>query len=224
MRGRIKKELIELKKCEKTSGVACSLVDDSSLTHLTGTLKGPSDSPYEGGTFKVDIKIPDQYPFEPPKMQFTTKLWHPNVSSQTGAICLDILKDQWSPALTLKTAMLSLQALMSSPEPNDPQDAQVASQYLNDYDAFDVKARQWTQLYAGGPGPKKDSEKGGSGSSSSGGSSSSSSSAPKPKPKPMDPKLKQIIEFTGTTEANAKRLLGVTGSVEAAVHAFFAGD
>ncbi len=56
-------------------------------------------------------------------------MWHPNVSSVTGAICLDILKDQWSPALTMKTAMLSLQALMCSPEPNDPQDAVVATMY-----------------------------------------------------------------------------------------------
>jgi len=48
-------------------------------------------------------------------------VWHPNISSQTGAICLDILKDQWSPALTIKTALLSLQALLSAPEPSDPQ-------------------------------------------------------------------------------------------------------
>lgn len=63
----------------------------------------------------------NQYPFVPPKMRFITKVWHPNVSSANGAICLDILKDQWSPALTLKTALLSLQALLASPEPNDPQ-------------------------------------------------------------------------------------------------------
>lgn len=55
---------------------------------------------------------------------------HPNVSSQNGAICLDILKDQWSPALTLKTALLSLQALLSTPEPDDPQDAVVAQQVI----------------------------------------------------------------------------------------------
>lgn len=53
---------------------------------------------------------------------------HPNISSQSGAICLDILKDQWSPALTLKTALLSVQALLSAPQPDDPQDAVVAAQ------------------------------------------------------------------------------------------------
>jgi len=59
---------------------------------------GPSGTPYEGGTFLVDIVIPANYPFEPPKMRFDTRLWHPNVSSQNGAICLDILKTEWSAA------------------------------------------------------------------------------------------------------------------------------
>jgi ubiquitin-conjugating enzyme (huntingtin interacting protein 2) len=54
-------------------------------------------------------------------MKFITKVWHPNVSSATGAICLDILKDNWSPAFTIKVALLSVQALLTAPEPNDPQ-------------------------------------------------------------------------------------------------------
>ena len=78
--------------------------------------------------FLVDIVLTSQYPFEPPKMKFLTKVWHPNISSASGAICIDILKDQWTPALTLKTALLSLQSLLASPEPSDPQDAVVAKQ------------------------------------------------------------------------------------------------
>ena len=53
-----------------------------------GTLLGPPGTPYEGGVFKLEIRIPSKYPFEPPKMRFETKIWHPNISSQTGAICL----------------------------------------------------------------------------------------------------------------------------------------
>eukprot|EP00658_Telonema_sp_P-2_P079428 TRINITY_DN766_c0_g1_i9.p1 TRINITY_DN766_c0_g1~~TRINITY_DN766_c0_g1_i9.p1 ORF type:complete len:134 (+),score=22.94 TRINITY_DN766_c0_g1_i9:279-680(+) len=81
-------------------------------------------------------------------MQFTTKVWHPNVSSQTGAICLDILKGEWSPALTIRTTLHSLQALLCSPEPDDPQDGQVASQYKSDRAEFNKTAKSWTEAYA----------------------------------------------------------------------------
>ena len=131
-------------------------------------------TPFSLGTYQIGITIPSGYPFEPPKMKrvrrrppwlprararrpapstrsfsrFLTKIWHPNISSQTGAICLDILKDQWSPALTIKTALLSLQALLCSPEPDDPQDAQVAQMYLNEPDTFKQTAKFWTETYA----------------------------------------------------------------------------
>ncbi|CAN0904220.1 Ubiquitin-conjugating enzyme E2 27 [Linum grandiflorum] len=98
--------------------------------------------------FFIFLIIADGYPFEPPRMKFVTKVWHPNISSQSGAICLDILKDQWSPALTLKTALLSVQALLSAPEPDDPQDAVVAQQYLKDYQTFVGTARYWTETFA----------------------------------------------------------------------------
>ena len=115
------------------------------MERFEGELRGPPGTPYEGGTFRVDIKLCGQYPFSPPQMRFKTKVWHPNVSSQSGAICLDILKDAWSPALSLKTALLSLQALLCSPEPNDPQDA--------------VVARQWTELHAKEQSPNEKLER-----------------------------------------------------------------
>ena len=115
---------------------------------MEGTILGPDSTPFFGGTFKVDIVIPDGYPFEPPKMKFMTKIWHPNISSQTGAICLDILKDQWSPALTIKTALLSLQALLCAAEPSDPQDAEVAKMYMDDRELYNQTAKFWTDTYA----------------------------------------------------------------------------
>lgn len=85
-------------------------------------------------------------------MKFDTKIWHPNISSVTGAICLDILKNEWTPALTIRTALISLQALMCAPVPEDPQDAVVASQFKSDIELFNKTARYWTDLYAN---PKK---------------------------------------------------------------------
>lgn len=96
--------------------------------------------------------IPDSYPFQPVKMKFITKVYHPNVSSASGAICLDILKDAWSPVLTLKSTLISLQSLLCSPEPNDPQDAEVAKHYMTSKSSFEDTARYWTRVYAGGAG------------------------------------------------------------------------
>lgn len=146
--GRILKELAEVQKND-TSGVSASVVPGTGGNrHLLGKIKGPEGTVYDGGVFDIDIVIPAPYPFEPPKMKFLTKIWHPNISSQTGAICLDILKDQWSPALTIKTALLSLQALLCSPEPSDPQDAEVARMYMDKRKEFDQTAKFWTETYA----------------------------------------------------------------------------
>jgi len=101
--------------------------------------------------FLLEIKVPETYPFNPPKVRFNTKIWHPNISSVTGAICLDILKDNWAAAMTLRTVLLSLQALLSAAEPDDPQDAVVASQFKENYEMFALTAKHWTNAYAGGP-------------------------------------------------------------------------
>lgn len=87
-KGRIVKELAEVGKDDKVSGIKAVPVVVGQLQHLKGTIPGPQGTPYEGGVFEIDIVLPKQYPFEPPKMKYLTKIWHPNISSQTGAICL----------------------------------------------------------------------------------------------------------------------------------------
>ena len=143
---RIKKEYQDLQK-EKNSNVQVKLVNND-IRHWKGRIKGPIDTCYQGGIFDVDIIIPDDYPFKPPKMKFDTKIWHPNISSVTGAICLDILKNEWTPALTIRTALISLQALMCEPVPNDPQDAVVAKQYMSDIKLFNETAKHCVEEYA----------------------------------------------------------------------------
>jgi len=155
---RVNKEITDCKN-DKTSNIRLDLVGESPF-HLKGSFPGPEGTPYEGGHFEVDIVIPDSYPFQPVKMKFITKVYHPNVSSASGAICLDILKDAWSPVLTLKSTLISLQSLLCSPEPNDPQDAEVAKHYTTSKNSFNDTAVYWTQIYAGGPGPKEKKGKG----------------------------------------------------------------
>ncbi|KAF9032805.1 ubiquitin-conjugating enzyme/RWD-like protein [Panaeolus papilionaceus] len=149
---RVNKEITDCKN-DKTSLIKIELVDESPF-HLKGSFPGPDGTPYEGGKFEVDIVIPESYPFQPVKMKFITKLYHPNVSSASGAICLDILKDAWSPVLTLKSTLISLQSLLCSPEPNDPQDAEVAKHYMTSKQSFEETAAYWTHIYADGPPPK----------------------------------------------------------------------
>ncbi|KAN0131505.1 Ubiquitin-conjugating enzyme/RWD-like protein [Lactarius tabidus] len=148
---RVNKEIADCKN-DTSSNINIDLIDNSPF-HLRGSFDGPQDTPYDGGHFEVDIIIPDSYPFQPVKMKFITKVYHPNVSSASGAICLDILKDAWSPVLTLKSTLISLQSLLCSPEPNDPQDAEVAKHYMTSRTSFEDTARYWTHVYAGGPVP-----------------------------------------------------------------------
>jgi ubiquitin-conjugating enzyme (huntingtin interacting protein 2) len=79
---RVAKELGDIQNDAQSKIIAQPASADD-ITHLKASFLGPPDTPYEGGTFVVDIKIPQEYPFRPPVMKFDTKLWHPNVSSQT---------------------------------------------------------------------------------------------------------------------------------------------
>ena len=148
MLSRVKREYKELQEWKDEVGMTEAQLVENDITHWKATLSGPEGSVYENGRFQLDVVIPHGYPFEPPKMRFDTKIWHPNISSANGAICLDILKDKWSPAFTMRIAFLCILALLGSPNPDDPQDAVVASQYKKSRRDFNEQARQWTRKYS----------------------------------------------------------------------------
>jgi ubiquitin-conjugating enzyme E2 D len=108
---------------------------------------GPDDSPFSGGVFFLNIHFPTDYPFKPPKVQFITKIYHPNINSN-GSICLNILTDQWSPALTISKVLLSIRSLLTYANPDDPLVPDIANIYKADRPKYDATAREWTRKYA----------------------------------------------------------------------------
>ena len=144
---RIKNELKRLLNDTPANCSAGPINDD--LFNWQATLIGPTDSPYESGVFYLDIRFPEDYPFKPPRIFFTTKIYHPNINSN-GGICLDILKDQWSPALTISKVLLSICSLLTDPNPDDPLMVDIAELYKSDIEEYKIKARAHTLRYASG--------------------------------------------------------------------------
>jgi ubiquitin-protein ligase len=81
-----------------------------------------------GGKFNLELFLPDDYPMCPPRIRFLTRIYHPNID-RLGRICLDVLKNNWSPALQIRTILLSIQALLGAPNPEDPLNEAVAKQW-----------------------------------------------------------------------------------------------
>lgn len=142
---RIQKEYMDLSKDAPDNCSAGPRGDN--LFIWDGTIIGPSDSPYVGGIFNLEIHFPSDYPFKPPKIIFTTRIYHPNINAN-GGICLDILKDQWSPALTVSKTLLSICSLLTDPNPKDPLVPEIADLYIRDRATYNETARLWTQKYA----------------------------------------------------------------------------
>ncbi|XP_056589581.1 ubiquitin-conjugating enzyme E2 T [Triplophysa dalaica] len=146
---RLKREL-QLLSAEPPPGVSCWQVEGR-LDELQAQIVGLSSTPYEGGVFTLEIKIPERYPFEPPKMRFLTPIYHPNIDN-AGRICLDALKlppkGAWRPSLNISTVLTSIQLLMAEPNPDDPLMADISSEFKYNKPLYLEKAKKWTTEHA----------------------------------------------------------------------------
>jgi ubiquitin-conjugating enzyme E2 D len=143
---RIQKEIRDMMNC-KDSNITASIVNETDIFRWKATIKGPTDTPYQGGVFKLAIKLGNDYPFKPPKIKFVTPIYHCNISRK-GEICLDILKDGWSPALTIEKTLLSLITLLECPNPKDPLEPEIAREMKEDGLSFLQTAQTMTKRHA----------------------------------------------------------------------------
>jgi peroxin-4 len=147
---RLMKELKEAMR-NKDPDIQLS-ADENFLFKWTATLQGPPDTPYMGGSYTVTLRIPSDYPMEPPTATFNTKVFHPNVNFSTGEVCLDILKSTWSPAWTLVSVCRAILTLMAHPEADSPLNCDAGNLIrANDTEGYNSIARMYAITEAGAP-------------------------------------------------------------------------
>ncbi|OQR91306.1 ubiquitin-conjugating enzyme E2 T-like [Thraustotheca clavata] len=149
MRSRMRKEL-EMLENDPPHGV-CAWTIDEKLDDLQAQIQGPEGTPYENGVFLLEIKIPERYPFEPPKVHFLTPIFHPNIDNG-GRICLDTLKMQpkgsWMPSVNLSTLLTTIRLLMAEPNPDDGLMPEITDLFKQNHALFVTKAKEMTAQHA----------------------------------------------------------------------------
>ena len=144
---RLQKDLANFNK-EEPEGLTAGPIDDSDMFKWEASFVGPENSPYEGGTFQLEMEFPKDYPFKPPKVTLKTNIYHPNVNNSSHSICLDILKDAWSPEITISQILMAIQNLLINPNIDHPLDQDAAKLYKENKAEFDKTAKEWTEKYA----------------------------------------------------------------------------
>jgi ubiquitin-conjugating enzyme E2 D/E len=145
MSKRLYSEFKQITDIDKDVFVICPT--EHSIYIWEGYVVGPKLTPYEGGKFYISITFPPDYPYNPPLIMFKTQIYHPNIN-ESGTICLDILKDEWSPILTISKVMYSLSSLLAEPNPDDPLIETIAIELKTDKELFINKARYYTETFA----------------------------------------------------------------------------
>lgn len=107
----------------------------------------PDDGMYLGGKFTFDCKVPATYPHDPPKVLCETTVYHPNIDME-GHVCLNILREDWKPVLTINNVMMGLLFLMLEPNADDPLNKEAAAELASDKEHF---ARKVRGTFKGGP-------------------------------------------------------------------------
>jgi ubiquitin-conjugating enzyme E2 S len=121
------------------------------LTSLSILLAGPEGTPFVAGVFQLELNIPTTYPQSPPTAHFKTKIFHPNVDPTTGAVCVDTLKRDWKPELTLRDVLVTISCLLVCPNPASALNAEAGQLMEEDFREYERKANLWAKMHAAVP-------------------------------------------------------------------------
>ena len=112
------------------------------------TLTGPESTPYADGKFLLGLEFPETYPFKPPKILFKTRIYHPNVKTDSGEICSDLIYSDWGPTLNVKHCLDTLVGILKEPNPDSPLEETIAAQFREKPKEFEKVALKWTKEHA----------------------------------------------------------------------------
>jgi len=125
-----------------------TLVNDN-MSEFYVRFKGPDETPFQGGTWKVHVELPDQYPYKSPSIGFVNRIFHPNIDELSGSVCLDVINQTWSPMFDMINIFeVFLPQLLRYPNPTDPLNGEAAALMMREPKHYEAKVKEYVQKYA----------------------------------------------------------------------------
>lgn len=121
--------------------------NEEDITEIQASIEGPAGTPYAGGHFRMKLVLGKNFPNEPPKAYFLTKIFHPNVA-KNGEICVNTLKKDWKAELGIKHVLLTVKCLLIVPNPESALNEEAGKMLLEQYDDYSMRARLFTDIHA----------------------------------------------------------------------------
>jgi ubiquitin-conjugating enzyme E2 S len=141
--------MAEMKKLQKAELGGITLrVNNDNLTEFHATIEGPENTPFEGGEFLIKLEIGEEFPQKPPKGYFLTRIFHPNIREDTGAICVSTLSQDWTEDIGLDHLLLTIRCLLIEPNPESALNEEAGRLLLENYEDYCARARLMTKVHA----------------------------------------------------------------------------